>query len=90
MSKEFTKGGLIIPARKSVANSEYFLQKTKKPQHSEIFLNAINTGKPTPANKNYQEVLNKIYLQIEPVFAGIKKTEEVINIDFVNTLQKEL
>ncbi len=90
MSKNFTKDGLIVPARKSIANSNYFLQKTQKPQNSQIFLDAIVKGKPTPVNKNYQELLNKIYVQIEPIFAGVKRVHEVLDINFVKSLQKEL
>ena len=90
MSRNFTKDGLIVPARKSIANSDYFLQKTQKPQNAQVFLDAIAKGKPTPVNKNYQELLNKIYTQIEPIFAGIKRVHEVLNIDFVKSLQKEL
>lgn len=90
MSRNFTKDGLIVPARKSIANSNYFLQKTQKPQNAQIFLDAIAKGKPTPVNKNYQELLNKIYTQIEPIFAGIKRVHEVLNIDFVKSLQKKL
>jgi len=90
MSKNFTKGGLIIPARKSIANSDYFLQKNQKPQNSKVFLTAIEQGKPTPVTKNYQELLNKIYTQIEPVFAGTKRIDEVLDINFIKSLQKEL
>ena len=90
MSKKFTKDGLIIPARKSVATSDNFLQKTKKPQNSQVFLNAITTAKPTPATKNYQDLLNKIMTHIEPVFAGTKQVDEVINGTLIQSLQKEL
>lgn len=90
MSKNFTKGGLMVPARKSIANSDYFLQKNQKPQNAQVFLTAIEKGKPTPVNKNYQELLDKIYIQIEPVFVGIKRVHEVLDIDFIKSLQKEL
>lgn len=89
-SRKFTKDGLIIPARKSVANSDYFLQKGQRPENAKVFLDVIEKGKPTPVNKNYQELLNKIYVRIEPVFAGIKQVDEVIDTDFINSLQKEL
>lgn len=89
-SRKFTKDGLIIPARKSVATSDLFLQKNLKPQNSKAFLDAIATAKPTPVTKNYQDLLNKIYQKIEPVFAGEKTVEEVINADLVELLQKEL
>lgn len=90
MSRTFTKDGLIIPARKSIANSNYFLQKTQKPQNSQVFLTAIDKGKPTPVNKNYQELLNKIYIQLDPVFAGTKRIHEVLDLNFIESLQKEL
>lgn len=89
-SKKLTQDGLIIPARKSVANSEYFLQTDKKPKNAKIFLNAIERGKPTPVTRNYQELLNKIYIKIEPVFTGIKKADDVVNEDLVRSLQKEI
>ncbi len=90
MSKKFTKDGLIIPARKSVATSDLFLQKNMKPQNSQAFLDAIKTAKPTPVTKNYQNFLNRVYVRIEPVFAGTKKVDEVIDNDFIEFLQKEL
>lgn len=90
MSKKFTKDGLIIPARKSVATSDLFLQKNRNPQNSQAFLDAIKTAKPTPVTPNYQNLLDRIYAKIQPVFAGTKRIDEVIDGGFVEFLQKEL
>jgi multiple sugar transport system substrate-binding protein len=90
MSKEFTRDGLIIPARKSVATSNLFLQKGQKPQNSQVFLKAIEHGKPTPVTRNYQELLDKIYNRIDPVFAGIKQIDDVVNENLIISLQKEI
>lgn len=90
MSRKFAQDGLIIPARKSVAESDLFLQKSLKPQNSRVFLDAIHTAKPTPVTPNYQNLLDRIYVKTEPLFAGTKRVDEVINREFVEFLQKEL
>ncbi len=54
--EKLTSTGLIIPARKDIAQSNIFLDKTKKPFHSEIFLNSLQYSKPTPVNENYPEI----------------------------------
>ena len=50
---EFSKSGLIVPARKDVAESPYFLDN-KKPYNSKVFLDIINTSKPTPVSVDYK------------------------------------
>ena len=65
--KQFTKSGLIVPARRDVAESSAFLDE-KKPQNAKVFLDIIETGKATPVSKNYREVLDKLKQQNESVF----------------------
>ena len=67
-----TKSGLIIPARKDTAYSNVFLDKTKKPASSEIFLKIIETGKVTPVNENYQKINDILNTGLEPLFLGKK------------------
>ena len=65
--KEFTKSGLIVPARQSVANSEVFLDR-QKPENRIIFLEIISTSKPTPVTVNYREILDNLKTEMEPRF----------------------
>ena len=61
-----TQSGLITPARTDVANSKEFL--SDKPKSSYVFVEAINTSKPTPVSKNYNEIIDKINTQNEKLF----------------------
>ncbi len=87
---QFTKNGLIIPARIDVANSEVFLDKNLPPSNSEIFINIIEDSIPTPATSNYQEILDSLNSALEPVWNGRKQAKEVINKDLVEKLQNQL
>ncbi len=74
-----TKSGLIIPARKDTAYSNVFLDKTKKPASSEIFLKIIETGKVTPVNENYQKINDILNTGLEPLFLGKEKARDLLN-----------
>ena len=65
--EQFTKSGLIVPARLDVAESTAFLDN-RKPQNAKVFLDIIETGKPTPVSKNYREILDNLKQQNESVF----------------------
>lgn len=67
-SEEFTKSGLIVPARVDVANSSYFLDG-KKPKNAQIFLSVIDSSEPTRVTVNYSEQLDKMK----------EKTERILN-----------
>ena len=58
--------GLITPARIDVANSGVFL--SGKPQSSKIFLDVIESSKPTPVSKNYIELTDNLSKILEPLF----------------------
>lgn len=64
--EKLTQSGLITPARVDVANSETFLKG--KPQSSHVFLDVIETSKPTPVSKDYREISDKIDIKLEPLF----------------------
>ncbi len=66
-SQEFTKSGLIVPARIDVANSETFLDN-QKPHNARIFLDVIKTSEPTPVTVNYREILDNIKNDTEHLF----------------------
>ena len=64
---KITQSGLIVPARKDVANSKYFLDG-EAPKNSKIFLDAIETSKPTPVPVNYKEITDNLSIKFEKTF----------------------
>ena len=54
--EKMTADGLIIPARVDVANSPAFL--SGKPEHSQLFLYAIEHSKTTKVDKKYNKTVN--------------------------------
>ena len=64
---EFTKSGLIVPARIDVANSEIFMDN-QKPKNSKIFLSIIETSEPTPVTPDYNEILDNLKSKNEYLF----------------------
>ncbi len=65
--KRFTTDGLIVPARKDIANSTSFLGGGL-PQNSKAFLEIINTGRPTHTTPNWNEISTEIDLGLENVW----------------------
>jgi len=65
--EKFTQSGLIVPARKDVAESIYFLDN-QKPRNVRVFLNAIETSKPTPVSVDYKEILDNLKGELEKKF----------------------
>ena len=65
--EKFVKSGLIVPAREDVGNSKIFLDG-QKPENAKIFLDIIQTSKPTPVTVDYREILDKLKKDMEPSF----------------------
>ena len=65
--EQFTKSGLITPARIEVANSSVFLDN-KKPKNAKAFLTVIDNAKPTPVTVNFREVLDNLKIKTEKFF----------------------
>lgn len=66
-SEEFTKSGLIVPARIDVAQSKIFLDG-EKPKNAQVFLTEIETSKPTVVSVNYRQVLDDLKTKTEYLF----------------------
>ena len=66
-SEEFTKSGLIVPARIDVAQSKIFLDG-EKPKNAQVFLTEIETSKPTVVSVNYREILDDLKTKTEYLF----------------------
>ena len=65
--EKFTQSGLIVPARKDVANSQSFLNG-QKPKNAKVFIEIIETSKPTPVTVNYREILDNLKNEMEKRF----------------------
>ena len=65
--EKFTKSGLIVPARRDVAESSVFLDG-KKPLNSKTFIDVIDTAKPTPVSIDYKEILDNLNGKFEKKF----------------------
>ena len=65
--EKLTESGLIVPARRDVQTSKYFLDG-KSPQNAQIFIDIINTSKPTPVSINYREILDNLSPKFEKMF----------------------
>ncbi len=65
--EKFSASGLIVPARRDVAESVYFLDN-KKPLHAKVFLDVISTSKPTPVSIDYKEILDNLKGRFEYIF----------------------
>lgn len=60
-SKYFTQTGLIVPARKTVAQ-----QLNNNNKHNEkIFLEVVQKSCPTPVNKNYNKITDKLNRKLD-------------------------
>lgn len=66
-SKKFTKNGLIVPARKDVAETTAFLDNLK-PHNSRLFINIIDDAKPTPVSVDYKEIQDNLKGKFEKQF----------------------
>lgn len=65
--EKLTQSGLIVPARKDVSNSKYFLDN-KSPKNAKVFLDVIETSKPTPVSIDYKEIVDKLSEKLEYIF----------------------
>ena len=67
VSDDFTKSGLIVPARVDVAESKIFMDG-QKPHNSKVFINSIETSKPTPVSVDYRIILDNMKAKNEYLF----------------------
>lgn len=62
-TEKFVSSGLIVPARKDVSVID-----DKKPENAKVFIDIINTSKPTPVSVDYREIVDKINKNMESKF----------------------
>lgn len=88
--ENFTKSGLIVPARIDAANSDIFLDKNMPPENAKIFTEIIPDSLPTPVTENYQEITDEVNASLEPLWSGEKTAKDVISKELVEKLNKKL
>ncbi|MNR88683.1 Cyclodextrin-binding protein precursor [compost metagenome] len=69
-SNRFSEGGLIVPARRDVAEGPAFLAAGQAPRASRTFLDVLATGRPTRTPPNWGEVTTVLDLELGPLFRG--------------------
>lgn len=74
----FCASGLIVPARRDVAESPLFLAPDEPPRHGRVFLDAIASGIPTPSHPAWDELSEALTLALEPVWEGRQSPREAI------------
>lgn len=65
-----TQSGLIVPARRDVAESNLYLAPGQAPAHGRVFLDAITDGVPTHTPPRWNELIEELGLALEPVWDG--------------------
>lgn len=68
--EKVTESGLIVPARKDVAESSQFLAPGQAPAHGRAFLDVIPNGVPTRTPPRWNELSEEVQLALEPVWDG--------------------
>ncbi len=77
-SARFSEGGLIVPARRDVAQSPGFLGAGQKPGSSQTFLDVLATGRPTRTPPNWGEVTTVLDLELGPLWRGEASASAVL------------
>lgn len=66
----FTSGGLVIPARRDVGQSDTFLQPGKAPASARVFLDTLTTARPLRTPPTWGELNGEIEQALGPVWQG--------------------
>ena len=68
---KFSQSGLIVPARRDIAQSKNFI-------FANPFLEALKRSKPLKFDKESKKILENFELQLEPAFSGGRSVHECI------------
>lgn len=69
-----TELGLLLPSRRSVAESDLFLNSTP-PENNQVYLDELEFARPLPLHPNYPEMEQAITDETDLVLAGEKTAE---------------
>lgn len=75
--KLMTELGLLLPSRKSVAESDVFL-KSSPPQSNQVYLDELQYAKILPMHPKYGEMQKAVDDSVALVLAGSKQVKDVI------------
>lgn len=78
--------GRTVPSLIAVAKSEAFLEPGVKPEHSQVFLNSIETMLRLPQQANWAEIEEISGKEIQRAFYGIVSVEEAMLTAYERTL----
>jgi multiple sugar transport system substrate-binding protein len=74
----FAEAGVAVPARRSVAQSEVFMQQ--RPVHNaQVFLAEVEIGQPTPAFPGSNDIIALMDEALVPVWQGQQEAASAIN-----------
>lgn len=77
-SEAFTRPGLVIPARRDVAQSQVFMAPGQPPARAKVFLDALEQGRPMPAVPYWNAIMDSLSQALEPVWSGAKPANEAL------------
>jgi len=72
-----TELGLLLPSRRSVAESDLFLNSTP-PESNQVYLDDLEYARPLPLHPRYPEMEQALEDETALVFAGTKTAEEAM------------
>lgn len=75
--EQMTELGLLLPSRKSVAESDVFLQSTP-PESNQVFLDELEFAKPLPMTPKYPEIEQAINDQTDLVLNGEQSAADAL------------
>lgn len=87
---DFSKSGLIVPARIDSAYNSEFINKTLNPKNSIIYIKMLENAKPTPVNENYSTINDIINEKAQTIFSGEKKAIEAFNEKTIKDIESLL
>ena len=79
------KLGRTVPSRKDIAQSEAFLDPSKSPANSKVFLDMIPNMKLVPVISTWPQVEGVVNEELERAFYGVITPDEAINLSTEQT-----
>ena len=87
---EFTKSGLIIPARADSFYDSIFLDSSKKPYNTNVYIKMLKITKPTPVNKNYPIINDILKEKSQNIFDSNQDAKDVFDDKTIKKLESLL
>lgn len=72
--------GRTVPSRKAIASSPTFLDPSKKPANSQVFLDVIPHVRSVPVMENWPDIESQLGEEVERCYHGLTTLEEAIRL----------